>query len=146
VCVCVCVCVCVREVSRWPGGRRSGRGRGGSRRYWTDEGRLSSTWLRRRLGGVWSRMGPRGVVGGCCRGSGWQGESGCHRSSGSGGDSSHKDCMCRKSAGNSLSRRKSVLYEYLKVPNLNACIRDLAGQPSRMRPNTYTFGTARWPW
>jgi hypothetical protein len=27
--------VCVGEVSRWPGNRRSGRGRGGSRRCWT---------------------------------------------------------------------------------------------------------------
>jgi hypothetical protein len=32
---------------------------------------------------------------------------------------------------------------FLKVPTLNTCISDLVGQPSRMRPNTWTFGTVR---
>jgi hypothetical protein len=72
------------------GDRRSGWGRGGSRRCWRDECRVSSAWLRRGLRSVWSWVGPRGVVEGCCRGSGRWGGSGCHRSSGSGSSSSRR--------------------------------------------------------
>jgi hypothetical protein len=33
---------------------------------------------------------------------------------------------------------------FLKAPTLNTCISDVAGRPSRMRPNTWTSGTMRW--
>jgi hypothetical protein len=33
---------------------------------------------------------------------------------------------------------------FLKAPTLNTCINDLVGQPSRLRPNTWTYGTVRW--
>jgi hypothetical protein len=32
---------------------------------------------------------------------------------------------------------------FLKAPTLNACIRDQVGQPSRMRPNAWTFKTVQ---
>jgi hypothetical protein len=31
-----------------------------------------------------------------------------------------------------------------KAPTLNTCITDLVRQPSRLRPNTWTYGTVRW--
>jgi hypothetical protein len=33
---------------------------------------------------------------------------------------------------------------FLKAPTLNTCISNLVRQPSRMRPNTCTYGTVRW--
>jgi hypothetical protein len=32
----------------------------------------------------------------------------------------------------------------LKAPTLNTCISDMVGQPSRMRPHTWMYGTVRW--
>jgi hypothetical protein len=33
---------------------------------------------------------------------------------------------------------------FFKARTLNTCISDVVRQPSRMRPNTWTFGTVRW--
>jgi hypothetical protein len=45
--------------------------------------------------------------------------------------------------GNSLIEATATTV-FLNATTLNTCISDLVSQPSRMRPNTWTFGTVRW--